>query len=310
LRRLDRAFQGFFRRCRTGQTPGFPRFRGRGQFDSLQWEDRDGWTLKEDTGRLRLHGIGPVRVHLHRPTRGTPKTITVRREGRRFWVSVHCVDVPAQPLPSTGCAVGIDLGVGALVATSDGRLVEHARFVKRGQAALAKAQRDLATKQPGSHNLQRARERVGAHHRKIANQRRDLAHQLSRQLVNDYDLIIHEDLKIKNMTRRPKPRPNEEGGYEPNGARAKAALSRSIHDAGWGQLLAMITYKAESAGRQVIAVDPRYTSQTCSACGHVSEGNRRGAVFRCLGCGHQTHADVNAAVNILRAGRARQLVAA
>ena len=220
------------------------------------------------------------------------------------------MDVPAQPLPPTDRAVGIDLGVGALVATSDGGLVEHARFARRSQAGLARAQRELATKQRGSHRRQKARERVAAHHRKIANQRRDFAHQLSRQLVNDYDLIVHENLQITNMTRRPRPRPNKEGGYEPNGARAKSALSRSIHDAGWGQLLAMTAYKAESAGRQVIAVDPRYSSQRCSECGHTSAENRRGAVFRCLGCGFEAHADVNAAVNILRAGRARQLQAA
>ena len=310
LKRLDRAFQAFFRRCKAGQTPGFPRFKGRGQFDSLQWEDRNGWTLYEDSKRLRLHGIGHVKVRLHRPIRGTPKTITVRREGKRFWVSVHCVDVPAQPLPSTGREVGIDLGVDQLVATSDGQLIENARFATRGQEALGRAQRELSSKTPGSHRRQKAKERVGNHHRKIANQRRDFAHQVSRQLVNDYDLIVYEDLKIRNMTRRPKPRPDGEGGCEANRAKAKSGLNRSILDAGWGYLLAMIRYKAESAGREVVAVDPRNTSRTCPRCGLVSAGNRCGAVFRCLGCGHSAHADINAACNILRAGRARQLQAA
>jgi putative transposase len=128
--------------------------------------------------------------------------------------------------------------------------------------------------------------------------------------VNDYDLIVYEDLKIKNMTRRPKPRRDGEGGYEANGAKAKSGLNRSILDAGWGDLLAMILYKAESAGREVVAVDPRNTSRTCPECGLVSAGNRCGAVFRCLRCGHSAHADINAAENILRAGRALQLHAA
>ena len=150
LRRLDRAFSGFFRRCRAGQIPGFPRFKGRGQFDSVQWGDASGWKLHEDSGRLRLHGIGHVKVRLHRQTKGTPKTITLRREGRRFWVSVHCVDVPGEPLPATGQMVGIDLGVGAVLATSDGRLVDNARFARRRQAALAAAQRELVTKTRGS----------------------------------------------------------------------------------------------------------------------------------------------------------------
>ena len=151
---------------------------------------------------------------------------------------------------------------------------------------------------------------MAAHDRKIANRRRDFAHRLSRRLVNDHDLIVYEDLKITNMTRRPKPRPDHQGGYEPNGAKAKTGLNRSIHDAGWGQFTAMTIYKAESAGREVIAVDPRNTSRTCSGCGHASAGNRHGAVFRCLGCGREANADINAAENILRAGRARQLIAA
>jgi putative transposase len=310
IKRLDRAFEGFFRRCKAGQTPGFPRFKGQGQFDSLQWQDKNGWALDENSRRLRLHGIGHVKVRLHRPISGTPKTITVRREGKRYWVTVHCVDVPAQPLPATGREIGIDLGVDQLVATSDGQLIENARFAKRGQAALARAQRDLASKTRGSRRRQKARERVGNHHRKIANQRRDFAHQVSRRLVNDYDLIVYEDLKIKNMTRRPKPRRDGEGGYEANGAKAKSGLNRSILDAGWGDLLAMILYKAESAGREVVAVDPRNTSRTCPECGLVSAGTRCGAVFRCLRCGHSAHADINAAENILRAGRALQLHAA
>jgi putative transposase len=225
-------------------------------------------------------------------------------------VSIQCADVPAEPLPKTGKSIGIDLGVDFLVATSDGALVQGPRFGKQGQAGLEKAQRDLATKVSGSKNREKAKQRVSAHHRRIGNRRREFAHQVSRRLVNDHDLIVYEDLKIKNMTRRPKPRPDQQGGYEPNRAQAKAGLNRSIHDAGWGQFVAMTIYKAESAGREVIAVDPRNTSRTCPGCGHVSAGNRCGAVFRCQSCGHEAHADVNAAENILRAGRARQLIAA
>jgi len=144
-------------------------------------------------------------------------------------------------------------------------------------------------------------------HRKVRNQRKDLAHKLSREIVNRYDLIVHEDLKIPNVVRRPKPRQAEDGTFEPNGAAAKAGLNRSIADAGWGQLLRFIAYKAEDAGREVIAVNPHHTSQRCSSCGHVDAENRRTqAEFRCQVCGHEAHADVNAAINILRAGRVRQ----
>ena len=249
-------------------------------------------------------------MRLHRPIRGTPKAITVRREGRRWWITIRCTDVPAEPLPATGRQVGIDLGVTVLVATSDGALITNDRHGHRSANRLARAQQDLATKQRGSQHRRRAVERVAAVHRRIRNRRANTLHQLSRQLVNDHDLVVHEQLAVANLVRRPKPRPDEAGGYEPNGAAAKTGLNRCIHDAGWGQLLAMITYKAESAGRTVIAVDPRNTSRTCTDCGHVSAGNRRGAVFECQACGHQAHADTNAAINILRAGRAQQPKAA
>jgi putative transposase len=110
----------------------------------------------------------------------------------------------------------------------------------------------------------------------MANQRRDFAHQVSRRVVNDHDLIVYENLKIKNMTRRPKPRPDQQGGYEPNGARAKAGLNRSINDAGWGTIRAMIDYKAESAGREVIAVDPRNTVGPAQDMGMSRPGNGTG----------------------------------
>jgi putative transposase len=244
---------------------------------------------------------------MHRPLRGTPKAITVSRQGKRWWVSIRCADVPAQPLPATGHSVGIDLGVCALVATSDGELVSEGRFAKRGRNRLAGAQRALSTKRRGSMHRRRACEAVGRAHRKVANQRKDLAHQLSRQLVNDHDLIVVEDLRVAQMSRRPKPRPNGKGGFDSNGARAKAGLNRSIADAGWGMLRSMLVYKAEDGGRELIAVDPRHTSLRCASCGHTESENRLSqAVFRCRGCGHRDHADVNAARNILRAGRAQR----
>jgi putative transposase len=310
LRRLDWAFAGFYRRCRAGQRPGYPRFRPRSRWDSLQWEDRNGWRLDQVTRRLHLFGVGGLKVRLHRPIRGIPKAITVRREGRRWWVTIRCTDVPAEPLPATGREVGIDLGVTVLVATSDGALITNDRHAQRVAHRLARAQQSLATKRRGSRSRRRAVERVAAAHRGVRNRRADTLHQLSRRLVNDYDLIVHEQLIVSNLVRRPQPRPDGPGAYAPNGAGAKTGLNRCIHDAGWGTLLAMIAYKAESAGRTVIAVDPRNTSRTCAQCAHVSAGNRRGAVFECLACGHGAHADTNAAINILRAGRARQQHAA
>jgi putative transposase len=310
LRRLDWAFAGFYRRCKAGQRPGFPRFRPRSRWDSLQWEDRSGWRLDAPARRLHLLGVGALKVRLHRPIKGTAKAITVRPEGRRWWVTIRCVNVPAEPLAPTGRQVGLDLGVTVLVATSHGDLLTAGRPTELAAARLASAQRALATKQRGSKHRRRAAEHVADAHRRIRNRRADTLHKLSRQLVNDHDVIVHEALPVSNLVRRPKPKPDHAGGYQPNGAAAKTALNRCIHDAGWGHLLAMIAYKAESAGRTVIAVDPRNTSRTCPDCGHVSARNRHGAVFECQACGHLAHADTNAAINILRAGRAQQRTAA
>ena len=133
LKRLDRAFCAFYRRVERGETPGFPRFKSVKRFDSVQWEDTTGWRLDSDLRRLRLLGVGEVTLRLHRPIKGTPKAITVAREGPRWFVSIRCVDVPACPLPRTGRDVGIDLGVCAIVATSDGELVTEGTLRAKGE---------------------------------------------------------------------------------------------------------------------------------------------------------------------------------
>ena len=304
LTRLDLAFKSFYRRCKAGEKPGHPRFKGRWRWDSVSYPDSSGWRLNEDSGRLYLLGIGHVKLRLHRRLPGRPKTATVKREAKRWWVVVQCDRVEPKALPATGAEVGIDLGVASVLTTSDGNHAANPRFARRAADALATAQRDLATKKRGSKRRRRAVERVGTHHRKVANCRRDHAHQLSRSLVNAYDLIAHEDLHITNMVR------SASGTVEAPGTNVaqKSGLNRSIHDAGWGQLLSFVAYKAEDAGREVIAVDPRNTSRTCSACGHVEAGNRlTQAAFCCLACGHSAHADENAAINILRAGQAQRL---
>ena len=310
LLRLDRAFAGFFRRVRAGQKPGFPRFKSAARWDSVEYPQDASWKIigSGRTGRLYLQGIGHVPYRTsRRGLIGKPKTLVVKGEGRRWRAYISCeIEAPFH-MPATGRVVGIDLGVNHLVATSEGQLVDNERHTRASLERLASAQRLVAGRQRGSNRRRKAGQRVGEIHRRVARQRRDGLHKLSRALVNDYDLIVHEDLKIGNMARRPKPLPEESGGYAPNGAAAKAGLNREILSAGWGVLLRLIHYKAAGAGRTVISVDPRFTSQTCHACGHVEVGNRDGTEFRCLKCGHADHADINAAGNILRAGLALRL---
>jgi len=315
LRRLDKAFQAFFRRVKAGEKAGYPRFKGAGWFDTVEWpKDGDGcrWGSQPDNPAqtfVRLQGIGHVKVNQHRPARGTVKTVSVKREGRRWFVVLSCDGVPAEPLPPTGAVVGVDMGVASLATTSEGRHVGNPRFLKKASGKLAAAQREVARKKPGSTRRGRAVARVAALHGKVRRQRLDLAHKTALSLVRDYDLIAIEDLRIRNMVRRakPKPDPDSPGEFLPNGQAAKSGLNRSILDAGWGVFFNVLHAKAESAGRLIVEVDAHHTSQRCAKCGHVAEGNRVvQAVFTCVSCGHVAHADVNGAVNILRAGLARQ----
>jgi putative transposase len=312
IRRLDRAFQGFYRRVKAGQKPGYPRFKGRGSWDSIEWPAEKGGARWDSVShptvtRVYLRGIGHVRVHQHRAVKGSLKTITAKREGDRWFVIVSCDAVPAQALEPVGSAVGIDLGVASFLTASDGGQVPNPRHLAAVSERLAAVQRDMACKKRGSNRRKKAAAKIPRLHGKVRRQRLDHAHKTALAIVRSHDLIVHEELQITNMTARPKPRPDGYGSHQRNGAMAKAALSKSIHDTGWGIFLRVLSAKAESAGRTVIAVNPRHTSQRCAQCGYTAAGNRvTQAAFLCLACGHQAHADVNAARNILRAGLALQ----
>ncbi|KAA9381862.1 IS200/IS605 family element transposase accessory protein TnpB [Microbispora cellulosiformans] len=307
LRRLDKAFAAFFTRVKAGRTPGFPRFKGRGWFDTVEWpRDGDGcrWDSQPEhpaATYVRLQGIGHVRVHQHRRVLGTVKTISVKREGARWYVILSCDDVPAETLPATGAAVGLDMGVASLVTTSDGERLDNPRRLAASAGRLATAQQALARTKRGSKRGGKAAARVAALHARVRRQRLDGAHKAAFALVRDYDVIVHEDLRIVNMTRSASGTIAQPG----RNVAQKSGLNRSILDAGWGVFLRVLAHKAESAGRELIAVNPAGTSRTCSRCGHCAKENRvTQAEFRCQVCGHEAHADVNAAKNILRAGLA------
>jgi putative transposase len=309
LRRLNRAFAAFHRRVKAGETPGYPRFKSAHRFDSVEWpKDGDGCRWHPDTRRVYLQGIGHVKVTVHRHVQGRVKTIQVCRDGRRWMLILSCDDVPIRPLEHTQAAVGIDVGIASFATTSDGQHVPNPGWGRVAATRLGTAQQVLARKQRGSNHRRNARATVATRYRKLANQRRNFHHHTARGLVADYDLLVVEDLKVRNLVRRPAPRPdpNQPGRFLPNRATAKTGLHRSIHDAGWAQFVSILRAKAEEAGRVVIDVDPRHTSDRCEACGHTARENRATqAVFACRGCGHTADADEHAARNILRAGLAR-----
>jgi putative transposase len=300
LNRLDKAFAAFFRRIRNGETPGYPRFKGRNRYDSFTYPDRAGWEF--DGWHLHLSKIGSIKVKLHRKIEGKIKTCTIKREVDQWYVVFSCeVEATAQ-LPVSYEDVGIDLGVTRLATLSNGEMIEHPRYYRKAQKTLEKRQQALSRKKKDSHRRERSKKLIGKAHRKIARQRCDFLHKQSRKLVERYQVLVFEDIQVGNLTRKPKPKQDENGAYLPNGAAAKGGLNKSILDAGWGAFVSMCTSKAAEAGRTLVKVNPQFTSQVCSGCGQVREKDLSERWHSC-DCGAELDRDVNAAINILARGK-------
>lgn len=309
LKRVDKAFKAFFRRCASGATPGYPRFQGRDRYDSFTYP-QGGYSLslsprqESHDSRVCLSKIGRIKVKLHRELQGPIKTCTIKREGEQWYVVFSC-EVKAEPLSVSDTAVGIDLGVLHFATLSTGETIENPRYLRKGEQKLKVLQQSLSTKKRGSHRRKKAVQKVAKAHRKIRNQRADFLQKESRKLVNAYGTMVFEELQPVNMSRRATPKQDENGTYLPNGASAKSGLNKSINDASWGQFVQYCTYKAECAGRTVVTINPKYTSQICSGCGIVKKKALSERWHSCE-CGTELDRDHNAALNILRLGSSQQ----
>ncbi|MDP3703249.1 MAG: transposase, partial [Candidatus Omnitrophota bacterium] len=249
LARLDKAFQAFFRRVKAGEKPGYPRFKGKGRYDSFTYPQL-GFALQD--GGLHVSKIGALNIRLHREIVGTIKTLTLRRTSTGKWFacfSVECQPPAAEPLPAS---IGVDVGLRHFATLSTGERIDNPRFFRTEERALGKAQRRLSAVPKGTPARAKRRKVVARIHERIANRRHNFAHQESRKLVNVFGLVIFEALLIRNMLKQ-------------------HTLAKSIADAAWSQLVQYTTYKAEEAGGRVILVDPRHTSQDCSSCGQRVE---------------------------------------
>jgi putative transposase len=331
-RRVQNAFDAFFRRLKAGgkagEEAGYPRFRGPGRYDSLTFPQVTvGCALDVATKRLVVSKVGRMKIVLHRPLEGAPKTATIRRTATGKWfVSFSCAWEPI-PLPPTGQAVGIDVGLKVFAMPTEGDPIENPRFFRAEEWALAKAQRthqvaleahkairatltrQVQQTQPDleeravwrqvSQDIceraawrarQRRRRVVARTHERVRWRRGDFTHQESRCLVNQFDFIAVEDLSVRQMM-------------------ANHRLAKSIHDAAWTQFASLIACKAAWAGRRYVAVNPAYTSQECSSCGHRNADlTLADRTYTCARCGLVLDRDRNAAHNIL--ARGRQLIKA
>jgi putative transposase len=304
LRRLSVVFVAYFRRVRDtkgkGRRVGYPRFKPYQRFDQVLFVAGDGAKWEPADGGRWAHAsfqaVGRVKVAQHRPVLGRVKTLQLKREHRRWYVIVVTETEPV-PLPTTGRAVGIDLGVTRFLTTSDGKVVPNPRFLDAAQERIAELQRRKARTRPGSGNRRRLRRALAKEWRKLRNQRRDFHHKTARALVDTCDTLALEDLQVAGMTA------TAAGTAEAPGRNvaAKAGLNRSILDAGWGQFTAILVAKAESAGRRVVLVNPAFTSIDCHLCGARCSRPRKDTVV-CPVHG-ELDADLNGARNIAtRAG--------
>lgn len=278
--RVDLAFQAFFRRVKASENPGYPRFKSYGRYDSFTYSQA-GFELFDNN--LRLSKIGVIRIIIHRPLRGKIKTLNIRRDAVGNWYANFSCEVEQNPLPKSERATGIDVGLESFITLSTGEKTANPRFFRKDEKELAKAQRKLSKAEKGKPERAKRRKIVAHIHQRIANRRKDFAHKLSRQLVNEYGVIALEKLNGKNML---------QNHY----------LAKSISDAAWNQLVQYITYKAAEAGREVVLVDPRNTSKKCSRCGVLVEKSLSVRVHKCPVCGLEIDRDENAAVNILALG--------
>ncbi len=299
LRRLDDAFKAFFRRVKAGQTPGFPRFRSASRWDSFGMADLDG--LRIQGGRLLLKGMtGALRLHQHRPLPAGAKlkTATFSREGRHWYVAFAVeMELTAQSEDAPLSAIGLDVGIEALATTYDGERIPNMRIGRKHQAALRRASRALSRCKRGSRRRYKVRARLVAVQRDIRNARRTYLHQVSAGITDRWNLICVEDLQLRNMTRSASGTLAQPG----TNVAAKRGLNRALLDAAPGRLIEMIRYKAACAGGTIITVDPRGTSQTCSACGATVKKALSQRRHHCA-CGAELHRDHNAAINILARG--------
>ncbi len=292
--RVDLAFKGFFRRlkekAKTGEKAGFPRYKNENRYDSITYPQFANGCRLDNKG-LRLGSIGCIRVVQHRPLKGTPKSCTITRTATGKWfASISCDIGDNDRKNNNGSAVGIDVGLTSFAVTSDGQKIENQRFFRKEEKALAKAQRkwDAVKKRPKTDAVREKRRKVtGRVHERIRNKRHNFAHQASRKMVNRHSFIAVEKLDVKEMQKNRR-------------------LAKSIADVAWSLFRHCLEYKAEEAGIGFKAVDPKHTSQDCSACGHREKKPLSQRVHHCKACGYTTDRDHNAAINILTLGLQRQ----
>ncbi len=287
--RVNRAYKNFFRRNNEKkqgkrQKAGFPRLKGKGQYKSLTYP-QSGFLILEN-GHVELSKIGIIRMFKHREINGDIKTLNISRDSAGNWYASFSVEQENQSFINgpTENTIGADVGLLHFATFSDGTVVDPPKFLRKAEKSIGKAQRNLSQKKRGSSNSNKAKITLSKRYKKVKNQREDFAHKLSKNIVDNNDVIVFENLNVAGMVKN-------------------HHLAKSIADASWSTLVQYTNYKAEGAGKEVVLVDPRNTSKTCSCCGHIKDDLELSQrIFVCGNCGYKIDRDLNAAINIHNRG--------
>jgi putative transposase len=279
--RIDLAFKAFFRRCKAGEKPGYPRFRGAHRYDSFTYP-QFGFKLDEQ-GKLYASGIGHLKIVLHRPIKGKIKTLTIQKSSTGKWYASFSVECDPERLPERPEQVGIDVGLKTFATLSTADEIENPRFFRKEEKQLTRVQRKHSKLAKGTPERRKHRKVVARVHERIRFKRDNFTHQESRKIVNGYGVIAVEDLHVNRMVHN-------------------HCLSKSIHDASWSEFFSKLACKAEEAGRHYVAVSPAYTSQDCSRCHHRHVMPLSERIYHCPCCLLFIDRDLNASQNILSLG--------
>ncbi|MFL5658151.1 MAG: RNA-guided endonuclease InsQ/TnpB family protein [Ktedonobacteraceae bacterium] len=280
--RVDLAFKAFFRRVREhAQDPGYPRFKGKGRYDSFTFP-QSGFSITHDE-RVCLSKIGSIKMVYHRKIRGKLKTCTVQRSSTGKWYVCFSCECEPLRLDPIATQVGIDVGLKSFASLSNGEEIANPRFFRKEEQALAKVQRKHSKLAKGTPERRKHCKAVARVHERIKFRRDNFTHQESRQIVDRFGVIAVEDLHVNRMVHN-------------------HCLAKSIHDAAWSVFFSQLSNKAEEAGRQFIKVNPAYTSQDCSRCHHRQKMSLSERTYHCPCCLLEIDRDLNAAKNICGLG--------
>ena len=294
LKDLERAYKNFF-----AQRAAFPRFKKKGQRESFRYPDPKQIKLDQANSRLFLPKLGWLRYRNSRAVLGTVKNATVSCNAGKWFVSIQTEREIEPPVLKATSAIGIDMGIARFATMSDGSYLAPFNSFTKHEARLRRYQRAMSRKVKFSSNWKKAKARVQRLHARIGNVRRDYLHQATSAISQNHAMVCIEDLQVRNMSKSAAGTRDKPGKK----VRAKSGLNKAILDQGWFEFRRQLDYKLAWNGGLLIAVPPQNTSRTCPVCGHVSADNRKTqAVFLCVACGHEGHADHVGAMNILARG--------